>query len=190
MSGQGPVAALRKADRHKGHHHWVIFGVIGLVLTALLVGRAFLPRVVRNYVNRTLDRNLLYSGRIGPVEVHLWRGAYSVRSVKISQRTGTVPVPFFAAKRVDFSIQWNALLHRRIVGQIVMEEPELNFVAGSSENQSQTGAGGPWLQTIRDLFPFTINSAIIQEGSVHFRSYKSPKPVDIYLTHLNAPLTT
>lgn len=147
-----------------------------------------LPSQARRYVNRTLDRNLLYEGRIGDIEIHVLRGAYSIHDVKISQRTGNVPVPLLAAKRVDFAIQWSALIHGRIVGQFLMQEPELNFVAGSGESGAQTGAGGPWLQMIRDLFPFQINSATIHEGSVHFRAFQSQTPVDVYLSHLNASI--
>jgi hypothetical protein len=69
-----------------------------------------------------------------------------------------------------------------------MQEPELNIVAGSDQNQSQTGSGGPWLEMISDLFPFKINSAVIQDGSAHFRVYRSQKPVDVYLSHLNATI--
>jgi hypothetical protein len=58
----------------------------------------------------------------------------------------------------------------------------LNFVDAPTEDESQTGAGGPWLQMIRDLFPFKINSAIIQDGSIHFRAYKTPQPLDVYLS--------
>ena len=147
-----------------------------------------LPSVVRDYVNRTLDRNLIYEGRIGDVQIHLWRAAYSIHDISISQRTGQVPVPLFASKRVEFSIQWDALLHGRVVGRFVMEQPQLNFVAGSAESQTQTGAGGPWLQMIRDLFPFTINSAAVHDGSVHFRAYQSQKPVDVYLSHLEGSI--
>jgi hypothetical protein len=173
----------------KKRHRWRAIGIILLVVVALFgVARLVLPSQLRDYVNRTLDRNQLYEGRIGNVEVHLLRGAYSIHDVKISQRTGNVPVPLLAAKTVDFSIQWNALMHGRIVGQFTMQEPELNFVASSDQNEAQTGAGAPWLQIIRDLFPFKINSAIIQEGSVHFRAFKSDKPVDVYLSHLNATI--
>lgn len=162
-------------------------GIAVLVFALLLGGlRLFLPALIRNYVNRTLDRNLLYAGRIGAVEVHLLRGAYSIRDIQITKRTGIVPVPFFAARRVDFSIQWNALVHGRVVGRFVIEQPELNFVSNSAESESQTGAGGPWLQTIQDLFPFQINSVLVHDGSIHFRTYQSLKPVDIYLAHLNA----
>lgn len=152
------------------------------------IARAMMPWALRDYVNRTLDRNPAYSGRIGPVRIHLWRGAYSIEDVRISKRTGEVPVPLFAAKRVDFALQWNALLHRRIVGVILMVAPELNFVDAPTEGETQTGSGGPWLQMIRDLFPFKINRAVIQDGSVHFRAYKTPKPVDVYLSKLDGAL--
>src|SRR5262249_49166082 len=139
-----------------------------------------------NYVNRTLDRNSVYSGKIGDVQVHLWRGAYSIHDIRLSKTTGNVPVPFFAAKRVDFAIEWDALLHRRIVGRILMDQPEINFVDGGTEAESQTGAGGPWLQMVRDLFPFKIIRAVVRNGTVHFRTYKKEIPVDVYLDHFEA----
>src|SRR5215469_16602007 len=176
---------LRKRKRHL----WRILGIVVLVLAVVLgVGRLFLPRIVRHYVNRTLDRNVEYEGRIEQVEVHLLRGAYSIHNIRISKRTGEVPVPFFSAARLDFSIQWNALVHHRVVGQFIMVDPQINFVSNPDEDQSQTGSGGPWLEMIRDLFPFQINSAIIQNGSVHFRTYKSEKPVDIYLSQVNGSI--
>ena len=182
--------APKEKPTAKKRRHWVRgIGFVLLVVIALITAaRLVLPSELRKYVNRTLDRNQLYEGRIGDVQVHLLRGAYSIHDVKISQRTGNVPVPLLAAERVDFSVQWNALVHGRIVGQFVMQEPELNFVASSDQNEAQTGAGAPWLQVIRDLFPFKINSAIIQEGSVHFRAFKSDKPADVYLSHLNATI--
>jgi Domain of Unknown Function (DUF748) len=182
-------APERKSIARKRHRWLRGLGIFLLLIVALVgVARLLLPSELRKYVNRTLDRNQLYEGRIGDVQVHLLRGAYSIHDVKISQRTGNVPVPLLAAKRIDFAVQWNALMHGRIVGQFTMQEPELNFVASSDQNEAQTGAGAPWLQVIRDLFPFKINSAIIQEGSVHFRAFKSDKPVDVYLSHVNGTI--
>jgi hypothetical protein len=119
------------------------------------------------------------------VRIHLWRGAYSINDITISKRTGTVPVPFFAARRLDFSLQWSALFRGRVVGRLLMQQPELNFVDAPSEDESQTGGGGPWMQMIRDLFPFKINRAIVADGSVHFRVFQSQRPVDIYLSQVN-----
>jgi hypothetical protein len=147
-----------------------------------------MPRFVRNYVNRTLDRNENYSGTIGDVNIHLWRGAYTIHDIRISKKNGSVPVPFFAAKRVDFAIEWNALRHRRIVGRVFMDKPELNFVDSASAEEKQSGAGGPWLQMIRDLFPFKINSAIVKDGEIHFLALKGNAPVDVHLTDVQAKL--
>jgi hypothetical protein len=148
----------------------------------------FLPWAVRSYVNRTLDRNPLYAGQIGAIDIHLWRGAYSIRDIRLSKITGNVPVPFFSSRRVDFALEWEALLHRRVVGRMIMEQPELNFVDAPSEGETQTGTGGPWLEMIKDLFPFKINSAVIHNGAVHFLAFQSKKPVDVYLSELEASI--
>src|SRR5882724_7948764 len=120
------ISRIPKPVAKKRRHWWRRVGVTLLVIVMLIgTARLLLPSQVRRYVNRTLDRNLLYEGRIGKVEIQVLRGAYSIRDVQISQRTGNVPVPLLSAKRVDFSIQWNALIHGRIVGQFLMQEPEL-----------------------------------------------------------------
>jgi hypothetical protein len=186
-NGQENVASAvqqeAKPRRKRRWVHWLVaFAIIALVL---VIGRAMMPWAVRDYVNRTLDRNELYAGSIGPIEIHLWRGAYSIRDLRISKRTGNVPVPLLAAKRVDFAIQWDALIHRKIVGRMLIEEPELNFVDAPTEGEKQTGTGGPWLQLVQDLFPFDINRAVVRDGSVHFRAYQSKKPVDVYLSEVN-----
>jgi hypothetical protein len=174
--------SIRRSRRRKMLGLLIVLGLL------LGIGRAILPWVVRDYVNRTIDRNPLYAGKIGEVEIHLWRGAYSIRDVRLNKTTGNVPVPLFSAKRVDFAMEWRALAQHRLVGRVLMEEPELNFVDAPDESESQTGAGGPWLQMIRDLFPFKINSAILHNGSVHFRAYQTPKPVDVYLSQLEGTI--
>jgi hypothetical protein len=179
----------QRVEKAKSHRGWRVAGSVVLVLAVLFgVGRAMMPGFVRDYVNRTLDRNPGYAGTIGKVRMHLWRGAYSIEEIRISKRTGNVPVPFFSARRVDFAIQWNALIHRRIVGRVVMDAPEINLVDGGSKEETQTGGGGPWLEIIRDLFPFKINQAVVRQGSLHFRSFKKAKPVDVYLSRVEATI--
>jgi uncharacterized protein involved in outer membrane biogenesis len=109
----GPYRSPRPVKKKR--HVRRAIGIILLIIIALVgVARLLLPSQLRKYVNRTLDRNQLYEGRIGDIEVHLFRGAYSIHDVKISQRTGNVPVPLLAAKVVDFSVQWNALIHGKM----------------------------------------------------------------------------
>ncbi len=184
-----PSAPAPKTKPPKRHRVLRFFGWTFLVLALVLgVVRAIMPWSVERYVNKTLSKNPLYSGQIGTVHIHLWRGAYSIEQIKIDKTTGNVPVPFFAASNLDLSIQWNALLHGRIVGEITAEQPVINFVDAPSDDDSQTGGTGPWLEMIRDLFPFQINRFRVVGGAVHFRTYQTAKPVDVYLSNLEATI--
>ena len=168
---------------------WRRAGFLTLILVAALVGaRLALPHFVRDYVNRTLDQNQQYEGRIGDVSLHLWRGAYSIEDIRISKTTGSVPVPFFAAKRLDLALDTPALLEGKLVGHVLMEQPEMNFVDAADAAGSQTGAGGPWLAILRDLYPFEINSTEIRDGKVHFRAFHRGPPVDVYLSRLEGTI--
>ena len=161
-----------------------------VILAVVLVGiRLALPTWLRWYVNRTIDRSTVYKGTIGDVDIYLLAGGYTIRDVQLSKLSGNVPVPFFAAKRIDLKLEWNAaLVHGKFVGQVVMVQPELNFVDSKDESSSQTSGGGPWLQILSDLFPFDINSCIIKEGAIHFRSFDTNPPVDVYLGSLHADI--
>jgi hypothetical protein len=184
---EAPAAAEK--PQKKARSRWRIVGVaFGVLLVLLIAARLALPSVLRWYVNSTIDQSPLYDGKIGDIDVHLWRGAYTIKDVKLNKVTGNVPVPLFAAKQVDLAIEWDALRHRKLVGRIEIEQPELNFVDDAQNSQDQTGAGGPWLKIIRDLFPFRINRAIINNGSIHFRAFHTNPPVDVYLSQLNASI--
>src|SRR5205085_10412823 len=137
----------RGAARKRKGFPWRKLGLLLLVLvTGLSVTRAFLPRLVRNYVNRTIDLNPVYDGEIGNVRISLWRGAYSIEDVRISKTTADVPVPLFSAKQVDFSLEWHALIHRRIVTRIRIIQPQLNFVDMPGSTEPGSSGGNIWLQ--------------------------------------------
>lgn len=171
-------------------------GLFVLLLTVALVClRLALPSIVVRYVNQTLDRNPQFDGSIGGVEIQLYRGAYAIRDVKLIKTTGSVPVPLFACDRVDLSIEWGALLHGSIVGQVRMDRPQVNFVDAppdkgkdkdADDAGDQTGGGGAWLAMLQELFPFDLNRVDIADGSVHFRTYQGDVPVDVYLGDLQA----
>jgi hypothetical protein len=179
-----PAAPARRRSRWRR-----LAPTLVAVVAVLVAARLALPSVVRSYVNRTLDRDPGYDGTIGDVTIHLWRGAYAIEDVRIVKTTGRVPVPLFAAERVDFSIEWPALWAGSLVGQIVMERPEINFVDGESPAEDQTGAGGAWLEILSDLFPFDINSAVVRDGRVHFRAFESDPPVDVHLSRVEGTVT-
>ena len=183
----GPRRPKKRPKRRHRFFRWVIFLLL-LLIGLLCAIRPFLPSMIRTYVNHQLDKSLIYEGKIGYITLHLWRGSYVIHDVRLVKKTAAVPVPLYSAKRVDFSIQWDALRHGKIVGQIEMDQPELNFVDAPTDSEAQTGSGGPWLQILRDLFPFKINKTTIKDASIHFRTFQSRQPVDVYLSHLDGDI--
>jgi hypothetical protein len=180
--GEKPVAPKERS-------RWRKVGVSFLVLIMLLVvARLALPTWVRYYVNRTIDKDPLYDGAIGSVELHLWRGGYTINEIRLNKTTGNVPVPFFSAKRVHLDLEWNALFSRKVVGKVTMDQPELNFVDSDDPGEDQPPTGGPWLEMIQELFPFKINSAAIRGGAIHFRAFKTDPPVDIFLSNIDGDI--
>jgi len=165
--------------------HSARFSIIALIV--LFVGaRIALPFVLKDYVNRQLRKLPDYSGQIGKVTVHLWRGAYSIHDIDIKKSEGNVPAPFFSTPLMDLSLQWKELFHGSVVAKVLLDKPEVNFVGGPAD---QTGKNQPWGETLEHLAPFRINRFEIRDGDVHFKSFNKNEPVDIYVTNLYAVAT-
>jgi uncharacterized protein YhdP len=176
---------LRSVSRWLAHmSEWILALIILLV-----VARVALPFVVKAYVNHELNQAHDYKGKIGDVSMKLWRGGYRIQQIEILNRNGAISAPFFSAREIDLSIEWRELLHGSVVGQIVLREPRLNFVTGSTQDQKQTGKDERWDKMLKSLFPFNLNRVEISNGEVHFQNPSSTPPVNIYLSQLSATAT-
>jgi Domain of Unknown Function (DUF748) len=160
-------------------------GLVVVLAVLLIAIRLALPHLVRNYVNRTLSRIPDYRGEVGDIDIHLWRGAYTIHDAKVVRTSGKVPVPFFSAPRVDLSVQWRELFHRALVGTIQIHQAKLNFVKGPTEETSQTRVDASWQDRVKELFPLRINRFEIIGGQVHYRDFHSHPPVDVVINHVH-----
>ena len=93
-------------------HLWRKIGLgFAILLAAALIGaRLYLPVWATGYVNRTLENIPGYTGSISDVDIHLYRGAYTIHDLKLFKKSKGIPVPFLDFKSSDLSIQWGALL--------------------------------------------------------------------------------
>jgi len=156
-----------------------LFWFLITLATVLVAVRVMLPFWVRDYVNRTLSELKDYRGHVEEVDLALWRGAYKIREIKIVKTSGDVPVPFFSAPLIDLSVEWAALFQGAFVGEINFVKPELNFVHGPSEEDTQVGLEEPWTQKAKELFPLKINRFTVDDGEIHFRDFHKSPRVDV-----------
>ena len=160
--------------------------ILSIVAIPLIVARLALPSTLRWYVNRTLDKSEIYEGRIGDIDVHLWRGAYTINDVRLIKRAGDVPVPFFTARRIDLGVQWNNLLHRKVVGRIKMDHPTLNFVDAPIRPMRNQARGPGWKSSANcSRFKSTVPRSTRRRFTF---AYQVNPPVNIYLSHINGTI--
>jgi len=75
----------KKAPRKRRRRRWARGILITLLVLfgLLLITRPMMPWAVRWYVNRTLDQSPIYQGKIGDINLHLWRDAYTIHDIRL-----------------------------------------------------------------------------------------------------------
>lgn len=153
---------MRRRDK------WLI--AVVAVVVVLVAVRAAMPTVIRDYVNDELQALEQYDGHVEDVDLSLWRGAYGIDNIQIVKTGGEQPVPFFSADRIDFAVEWRSLLRGSLVAEGVFQGPNINFVQGETEQQSQTGEGVDWAERLGEMFPFRFNTVTVHNGTITFRA--------------------
>jgi len=166
--------------------------VVGIVLVLLVAFRVALPYVVTRYVNKVLNDLEGYRGTVEDIDIHLYRGAYQIDSLKIYKLNGNREIPFVDVPLTDLSIEWEAIFHGAFVGEITFHRPVLNFIGEKkdsekpqgAEQKEQTGKGVDWTEPIRKLMPIEINRLSVNDGTIAFYDLSTDPPVDLFLNYL------
>jgi hypothetical protein len=145
----------------------IVISVSAVVLLLVAV-RLALPNLVEDYVNKQLAGLDSYDGHVGDIDIHLWRGAYSIDHIEIVKTGAARPVPFFRSDRVDLSVEWRSLMRGSVVSEASFERPEINLVQGKSAATSQLGKEENWNTQLERLFPFRFNTIEVRNGTVRF----------------------
>lgn len=161
------------------------YKILIAIVALVIVIRMLLPTVIKKYVNNLLADLDGYTGSITDVDLALYRGAYRIDSLYIYSTTQDLKRPFFKTDGIDLSISWKDIFKGSVVGKVVLESPELNFVAAKSAADSiDTGENVDWTEPIKSLLPININLFTITNGRINYiDDYSDPK-VNVYLKNL------
>jgi hypothetical protein len=160
---------------------WILL----VLIVAGVALRLALPSIVEREVNRRLDRMGDYHGQLVDVDLHLWRGAYTIEGLRIVRRNAKAP-PLLDAPRLDLSVSWRALLDGGIVASADFERPEINFIDGSLRDN---GGGVDWREKLESLLPIRLDEVNVREGVVRFRNPTSKPRVNLEATQFNGTVT-
>src|SRR5690554_3493312 len=163
--------------------------VIGMVIFLLAV-RVALPYVILHFANENLENLDGYSGRIDDVDLALIKGEYFVKSFYVDKVDSATQeqVPFIGIKKMGFSVDWNALLHGKIKGDIYVEDPMVRFTKEKAEPQEIQQDTTSFRQVMENFMPLQINRVEIRNGIVHYRDPTSEPMVDLHLSELDVTM--
>lgn len=187
MKKSSQPAHSQRSHLHRRRWRYLGGGIIILLIIGLIAARLYLPVWLTDYVNKTLNTIPGYRGGVESIHVQLIRGAYTINGLSLKKLDAGVPVPFVAIETADLSLQWGALFKGRIVSDVHLYGPTLNFAKGKSGGE-QTGRETNWNDPIKKLMPIDINVVEIQRGTVTYKDFSSSPPVDISISNLSGTL--
>ncbi len=161
----------------------ILLGIAAVLVVILIVVRLYLGVWLLNYVNGVLGHIQGYQGSVESINIDLYRGAYRINKLVLNKKEGAIPTPFIAIQTADLSLQWGALFDGRIVSNITLTKPVINFAVNKSA--SQNGADVDWTKPIKDLMPIDINRVAFEDGSVAYKDFSSTPQVDVFIHHMD-----
>jgi hypothetical protein len=161
--------------------------ILLIVICFLIALRLALPSIVLHYANKTLANMDGYFGHVEDIDIALIRGAYKINNVYLNKVDSNTrkQTPFFTASLIDASIEWKALFHGSVVGELVLEEPTLIFTKEKVEPKTIREDSSDFKELKDDFMPLQINRFEVHNGKIQYKDETSKPHVDISLTNAN-----
>ncbi|HET9137308.1 MAG TPA: DUF748 domain-containing protein [Candidatus Kapabacteria bacterium] len=151
----------------------------------LVILRILLPSIVLHFANKRLATMPGYYGHIDDIDIALWRGAYKIKHIylnKVDSLTNK-QTPFFAAGLIDLSVQWEALFHGSIVGELELDSVGMRFTKDKVEPVQVKNDHGTLKDLVDDFMPLDINRFEVRNGSLQYVDEHRKPPVNIRTTN-------
>ncbi|GLB49198.1 DUF748 domain-containing protein [Neptunitalea lumnitzerae] len=160
-----------------------------IIVALLLVFRLLLPTIVKNYVNNTLADLPGYYGHVEDIDIALIRGAYVIHELNLDKVNGNNNIPFLNFKKTDISIQWKSLFKGKIVSEIEMYKPTVNYILEEQQQDTIAPSNEDWTKALTDLVPIDINTLMVNNGSFSFMQLNKEPDIDLILQNINLTAT-
>ena len=162
-----------------------VLKIVLIFVAVIIVIRLILPFVVLHYANKTLANMKGYYGHIKDIDLAIIRGAYKIDSVYLNKLDSNTQkqTPFFAASMIDLSIEWKALFHGSIVGEVIAESPVIRFSKDRVEPKQLKKDSSTFKKIGDDFMPLQLNRLEIKNGKIQYIDEYSKPKVDISLTN-------
>lgn len=154
----------------------------------LVIIRIAIPPVATKFANDYLGSKLPgYVGHLDAIHLSLFRGAYQVAGFYLDKIDSAQKkqVPFVSVNTIDLSLEWGALFHGKIVGELFFDGPTIEFTKDKVEPKQVVKDTTTFRQLLDIGMPLDVNRVEIDNGSVHYKDLTSSPLVDISMNNIH-----
>ncbi len=157
--------------------------IVTAIVVVLIIFRLLLPSILLHYCNKSLAEMHGYYGHIEDIDVALYRGAYQINNMYINKVDSSTnkQTEFFKTNNIDLSVEWRALFHGRLVGELVFDSPTLIFTKNKTEISDVKKDTNDFRKVLKDFMPLKINRFEVNNGSIHYVDAGASPKVDLHL---------
>jgi hypothetical protein len=178
------MASKKKSDKYLHFYRYRWGKILLIVVSVLIVIRILLPFVVLHYANKTLATLPGYYGHVSDIDIALIRGAYQLENLYINKvdSISNQQTSFFHTEVIDLSIEWRALFHGSLVGELVFERPWLRFTKDRTDPAKVQKDTGDFRVMLHKFMPLRINRFEVNQGTIEYRDSSSNPVVNADMT--------
>src|SRR4029078_12629343 len=124
--------------------------------------RFFSDEPLRHRIEDAMNASLKgYKVRIGKAHFHPWNFAIDLTDWTIVQDAHPKP-PLGEVEKLTASVQWTALLHRKLVADFRIDRPKIHFDPEQREREVNTPTpvkerSASWQHAFEQIYPLKIN---------------------------------
>lgn len=169
---------------------WVwLLGTVGVVLCLVYVLAVAIDEPLRRQLEARMNAQLVgYRVTVGKLDAHPLRFALDLEDLVIRQQAQPEP-PVASIERLGTSVQWRALLHGRLVGDVVIDQPRVHLDlthAAAEANDDVPVADRGWQRAVEAIYPLKINELRVNDGDFTYIEPGAPEPVHVARLFLRA----
>jgi hypothetical protein len=177
-----------KSDKYIHFYRYRWGKILLTIVAVLIIIRILLPFIVLHYANKTLASMHGYYGHVADIDIALIRGAYQLNNLYINKidTVTNIQTSFFHTELIDLSVEWRALFHGALVGELAFERPWLRFTKDKTDPAQVQQDTSDFRQILDKFMPLRINHFEITHGTIEFRDSTSKPVVNLDMTEVYA----
>lgn len=177
------TASIEPPKQVKRKKRWRI---VLIVVAALVILRIILPYVLLRVANDRLKHTKGYYGHIADLDLAIIRGAYQLEGFYLDKQDTVTEkrTKFLSAGLIDLSVEWKALFHGSIVGELVIDTAEVRFTKEAAEPADLQKDTASFADLLHDFMPLKINRLEIHNSAIRYKDPTSKPAVDVQLSNV------